>query len=296
MAETFYVQSKIPEGRLCLLSWQKNPGTADGSFVPTSWNVGEKTGLEITENRLDQQLGMGTSPGSTTAQVCGNAVGAYLNSKDLSVEGLDADGQPLPGSPGYKMMVTPEIKFPSKNPIRPFEKPGARLLLSFDLQVPVANDQKKNGSHSYVNPCFVFTDPTTKLKLSYIVATFSNGYRLTKADIRYDEPSHSWMLHTSMAPGQKWLVLEPGSEVFQSTPWTGWKHFAFAITTENMLSALREFSHQKPELPCSTNPGDYVLSSYHLNAEFNFRTAPAELGWSMREAMISLESPAASPQ
>jgi hypothetical protein len=288
IAGKLYVQSRTPDGTLCLISWQKNPATADGLFVPVDWNVGEKTGLEMTESLLERQAGMANRPGATAAQVCGTAVGAYLNSDDLSGSGRDAAGNPLPGSGGYKMMVTPEILFPTKAAIKPFADPMGRLVTSFDLQVPVALDQQKAGSHSYVNPCFVFMDPKTKVKFSYVIVAFSNGYRVVKESIAYDEPSHSWMLHTYMASNQQWMALEPGSEVFQSKPWKGWRHFSFSITPAQVRSALKAFSQQQPAVPCSTNPADYVLQSFHLNAELKYQTAHAELGWSMRDAAISL--------
>ena len=173
-------------------------------------------------------------------------------------------------------------------PIRPFAEPNACLVTAFDLQVPVAVDQRKAGSHSYVNPCFVFVDLKTKLKLSYIIVAFSNGFHVVKESIAFDEPSHSWMLHTYMTDNQQWVTLEAGSEVFQSKPWKGWKHFAFRITAANLQSALNAFRERQPSILCSTNPADYVVQSFHLNAELKYQTAHAELGWSMRNATISL--------
>ena len=288
MAGKLYVQARTPDGMFCLISWQKNPATTDGSFVPVGWNVGEKTGLEIADKLLERQAGMVNRQGGTAAQVCGTAVGAYLNSDDLSGGGRDTEGNPLPGSGGYKMMVTPEIRFSMKPALKPLVDPKASLVVAFDLQVPVALDQQKAGSHSYVNPCFVFVDPKTKLKFSYIIVTFSNGYRISKESIAYDEPSHSWMLHTYMSTNQQWVVLEPGSEVFQSKPWKGWKHFSFSISPTQVRLALDAFRQHQPTLSCSTNPADYVLQSFHLNAELKYQSAHAELGWSMRDATISL--------
>jgi hypothetical protein len=51
------------------------------------------------------------------------------------------------------------------------------------------------------------------------------------------------------------------------------------------LAALRE---QQPETACSTDPADYQLRSFHLNAEITYETAPAELGWSMRQALVTV--------
>jgi len=36
----------------------------------------------------------------------------------------------------------------------------------------------------------------------------------------------------------------------------------------------------------SIDPGDYQLTSFHLNAETHFQNAPSELGWSMRHLGI----------
>ena len=291
IAGHLFVQARKADGALHLVSWQKNPETKDGSFVPVDWNVGAKTGLKLTDRLLERQLGMANRPGATAAQVCGTAVGVYLNSDDLSRGGRDAAGQPLPGSDGYKLMVTPEVLFPLKPAHKPFASPQDRLIVSFDLQVPVAEDEQQAGSHTYVNPCLVFIDPQTKVKFSYIVVTFSKGYRIVKESIAYDGPSHSWMLHTYMSTNQQWVALEPGSAVFQSRPWLGWKHYAFSITQAHVQAALNAFRQRQPEVACSTHPADYVLQSFHLNAELKYQTAHAELGWSLRDAEIAWVRP-----
>jgi len=291
IAGNFFVQARKPDGMLRLICWQKNPETKDGSFVPVDWNVGEKTGLELTERLLERQAGMTNYPGSTAVQVRGTAVGAYLNSDDLSRGGRDAAGHPLPGSDGYKLMVTPEVLFPLKPAHKPFIGPKDCLVVSFDLQVPVAQDEQKAGSHTYVNPCLVFVDPTTKVKFSYIVVTFSKGYRIVKESIAYDGPSHSWMLHTYMSTNQQWVALAPGSEMFQSRPWKGWKHFSFSVTQAHVQAALNAFRERQPEVTCSINPADYVLQSFHLNAELKYQTAHAEMGWSLRDAEIAWVRP-----
>ena len=83
-----------------MISWQKSPFTADGKFVPVDWDPGEKTGLSIPDEqtRTKAQRGMRNAAGSTVCQMYGGTVGAYLNSADLSGKGIDAQGNPLPGS------------------------------------------------------------------------------------------------------------------------------------------------------------------------------------------------------
>ncbi|MCF7847451.1 MAG: hypothetical protein K9M45_01275 [Kiritimatiellales bacterium] len=290
--DRMHVQARVPVGEFAMISWQKNPMTGDGSFVPVDWNVGEKTGLPITENRSAAQRGMKNQSGSTAAQMSGIAVGAYLNSADLSGAGMDAQGCPLPGSGGYKLMVTPQIFFPPAEGEDLLRAPGDKLAVSMDLQIPVAVSAGKKGSIAYVNPVLVFIDPKRKIKISYIVGLFSSWPVKTKPkmveNIAYDTPSHSWMISSRLMPGARWMTIGADSNTYQFLPWMGWKHFSYSITRQNFESALANFRAKQPEIDCSMNPADYRLKSFHLNAELKYQTAPAELGWSMRNASITV--------
>ena len=288
-----YVQARAPVETFAMISWQKNPATADGKFVPGDWNVGEKTGLLIAGNLAEAQRGMRNRAGSTAAQMSGTGVGAYLNSADLSGGGVDAQGYPLPGSGGYKMMVTPQINFSPVQVSHLFRTRGDMLRITMDLQIPVAVCAQKKGSLTYVNPILVFSDPKRKVKISYIVGLFSSWATKKPAkiieNIAYDDPSHSWMIHCNLVPGIRWATMGSDSSSYQALPWKGWKHFSYSITRENFESALHVFREQQPDLDCSTDPADYLLQSFHLNAELTYQTAPTELGWSMRNAMILIE-------
>lgn len=291
--DRMYVQARVPAGTFAMISWQKNPATADGKFIPVDWRVGEKTGLLIGGALANAQRGMYNRPGSTAAQMSGTCVGAYLNSADLSAGGMDAQGFPLPGSGGYKMMVTPQITFSPVQGSNLFRARGDKLTMAMDLQVPVAVCAQKKGSLAYVNPAMVFIDIKTKVRLSYIVDLFSSRTTKTPAKviehIAYDDPSHSWMIQCNLVPGNSWVTMGDDSSVFQISPWTGWKHFSCSITRENFESALKLFREKQSEIDCSTDPADYRLHSFHLNAEITYQTAPAELGWSMRNASLIVE-------
>ena len=58
----------------------------------------------------------------------------------------------------------------------------------------------------------------------------------------------------------------------------------------NAKHAFSALHQARPEVVCSTNPADYVLQFCHLNAEFKYDAARTELGWSMREAKITLQT------
>lgn len=291
--DRLFVQAHPAPGTFNLISWQKNPTTDDGRFVPVDWNVGEKTGLVIATNLSSAQRGMRNERGATAAQMSGTAVGAYLNSADLSGGGQDAGGNPLPGSGGYKMMVTPQFFFPKPQVAGLFQAREDRLKVSMDLQIPVAVSAQKKGSLAYVNPVLVFIDAKRNVKISYTVGMFAtwparNGPKMVE-HIGYDEPSHSWMIHCNLMPGIRWATFESDSSIYQVLPWKGWKHFSYAITWENFAAALKIFREKQPDVNCSTDPADYRLHSFHLNAEITYQIAPAELGWSMRHAEIVFE-------
>jgi hypothetical protein len=288
-----YVQARVPFGEFAMVSWQKSPFNPGGNFLPVRWDAGSKTGLLVTGDRTAAQRGMRDVEGATTAQMSGDAVGAYLNSADLSGSGIDAQGRPLPGSDGFKMMVTPQILFAPEAAASPFIGENGRLNLSLDLQIPVANCAEKKGSLAYVNPVLLLVDPQRGIKISYVVDLFSKrstgNPRKVIQHIAHDGPTKSWMIQCKLVPGNSWVGMGKGSETFQTAPWSGWRHFSCTLTRANVLAALKALREQEPETNCSMDPADYQLKSFHLNAEITFETAPAEMGWSMRRALLTLE-------
>jgi hypothetical protein len=288
-----YVQARVPSGEFAMVGWQKSPFTPDGKFLPAGWDAGAKTGLAVTSDRTLAQRGMRDVAGATTAQMSGDAVGAYLNSADLSGGGTDAQGRPLPGSNGFKMMITPQIKFAPETAVHPFRTENGRLDLSLDLQIPVAECGEKKGSLAYANPVLLLVDPQRGVKISYVVGLFSrrstgNPLKVIQ-HIAHDGPTKSWMIACKLVPDNPWVEIGKDSEVFQTAPWRGWRHFSCTLTRAHVLAALKALREQQPETNCSLDPGDYQLHSFHLNAELTFETAPAELGWSMRHAQLTLE-------
>ena len=233
---------------------------------------------------------MRNAAGSTVCQMYGDTVGAYLNSADLSGEGVDAKGNPLPGSDGYKQMVTPSYMFGPEETIHPWRTPDSRLQVSLDLQIPTAVCAEKKGSLAYANPLLTLVDPKTKLKISWGPMLFSKRSKGDHTEplqnIAYDAPSHSWMIRDRLVPGASWLELAPGSASYQTAPWRGWRHFSWSVSRAHVTAALKAMREQEPQVKVSIDPGDYQLTAFHLNAETHFQTAPAELGWSMRNLRI----------
>jgi hypothetical protein len=239
---------------------------------------------------------MRNATGSTVCQMYGDTVGAYLNSADLSGRGIDANGNPLPGSDGYKQMVTPSYMFGPQETIQAWRTPDSGLQLSLDLQIPTAECAEKKWSLAYVNPLLTLVDAKTRLKISCGPMLFSERSRgdatrpLQHIAYDYDAPSHSWMIRDRLVPGASWLELAPGSAAYQTATWRGWRHFSWSVSRAHAAAALKAMREQEPRVKVSVDPGDYQLTAFHLNAETHFQIAPAELGWSMRNLRIAVTS------
>lgn len=264
-----------------MVLWQPNPNRADGTLVPVDWKAGDKTGFYPSAPLDKHQAGFRNAPGVSVLQIDGNTVGAYLNSADLPE-----------GSHNFKMMMTPELSVAPAAQVHPFAQGGRAILVSLDLQVPTAADGHNPGSLTYVSADLMFVDRTRGTKISYGCNLFFNGHAHREAGghIRLDEDSQNMMINSVVGLDNAWLVAQPGSAVSQSEPWRGWKTFRFAITEKNFDAALAAFAQKDPGTKVSITPADYAFAKFHLNAELNFRAAPAELGWSMRNAKIVVEN------
>ena len=87
-----------------------------------------------------KQWGYRDKVGTTTVQIDGDVIGAYLNSADLkdgSDHGMD------------KMMITPAWQPAVEARVKPFAEAGMALVESLELQIPTAVDANKPGNFTY---------------------------------------------------------------------------------------------------------------------------------------------------
>jgi len=266
-------QGTRPKGEFSLVLWQVDPFTSNGELVPTSWDAGSETGF-TPSTTLNTELGFQDKPGTTTAQMSGDVVGAYLNSQDL------------PSSPvGQKMMITPEYIFVSGSEPVPFASSTAVLSSSMDVQIPVAV-----GSDTYVNVDFLFVDPNGT-HVSYGIKLFHNGVANPTVSTGYDPPTNGYIIDPPLGSDQRFVSVASGSALSTGTPWTGWQHFEWSISQSQFAAALNYLAAAFPAAAISADPTHYVLTELHLNAEFHFQPDPAELGWSMRGWTVSSTTP-----
>lgn len=272
-----------------LLFWERNPLTPNGDLVPTDWPAWERTGFRPSEPLMRHQLAIRNAPDASTVQAEGRTVGVYLNSRDLTEV-----------SEGHQMMITPAFREPRDAMVFPFARAGTMLVTTFDLQVPTAVDTYRPGSATYVVSDLQLEDRASHTRISYGTALFHHrpspvrlpgAARLHEAEVGvFDKGSKSYQIGNPLAPDSRLVRILPGSDVFQTQPWRGWRHFAMAISPENFQIGLIALHAQRPDFKGSTNPADYILVGWHLNAELQYATGPAELGWSMRDARITLVS------
>jgi len=253
-----------PKGVFTLVLWQPNRYLSDGLLVPTGWDAGTDTGF-TPPTAMAAQLGFQNKPGTSTAQMEADAVGAYINSRDLQQSSAD-----------QKMMITPQFTFPSGAQPMPFASPQSSLNGSLDLQIPTAE-----GSDVYVVADMLF-EGLNGVRISFGVAIFRNGGAPSVVGSGYDSPSNTYMLNSPLGVDQRFVTRASESDAATGTPWSGWRHFEWSISEDQFVSGLQYLNAKFPTAVTSTDPTHYVLAQIHLNAEFHTKGQPAELGWSMR--------------
>ena len=257
-------QGGLPTGSWDLVVLQKDPFTSTGRLVPTSWNVGAKTGF-VPSSPSTAQLGFRNQIGTSTAQMEGDTVGAYLDSKDLPTT-----------LSRQKMMITPQYRFPAGATPVPFAHSTSVLNAEMDLQVPFAV-----GRDTYVNADLLFVDPNG-VRISYNVKLFRNGAHAATLGSSYNEIDNAYMINCPLGTDTHFVTRASTSGSSTGATWVGWRHFQWSIDQAQFVAAINRLAAQYPDKVRITDPTQYVLAGIHLNAEFHYSPDPAELGWSMR--------------
>jgi hypothetical protein len=248
-----------------MVLWQPNRFQPGGELVATGWDAGSMTGFTPAAPATTAQLGFQNVASTSTAQMQGDTVGAYINSNDLP-----------PSTSDQKMMITPEFIFaPGSQPV-PFANANSSLNGELDLQVPSAD-----GTDAYVVADLLFED-ASGLRISYGISIFHNGGVSSVAGTGYDSPSNSYMLNSPLGVDERFVTPDASSATATGTPWLGWRHFQWSVTYAQFVSALQQLAAAYPGIVTSTDPTGYLLAEVHLNAEFHDKGEAASLGWSMR--------------
>jgi hypothetical protein len=267
-----------PIGIFKLVLLQTNPFMTNGELVPTAWNASSETGFAPSDPMSDQ-LGFQNTPGTSTAQMDGDTVGVYINSKDVPNSPVDpgnTDGGcgHVTGPAVQKMMITPQYIWASGTQPVPFASSTAVLSGSMNLQIPTASGA------AYVVLDLLFEGPNG-VRISYGIEIFHKGLTNPVLSCGYDVPSHSYKLDSPLGVDEQYVSMAANSTSYTAVPWLGWQSFGWSISQSQFSAALQFLAQQFPAAVQDVDSTQYTLAEVHLNAEINFLPGPADLGWSM---------------
>ena len=266
-----------------LIFWQGNPFQANGELVPSTWDARSKTGLDVGDDP-NAQFSLRASGQSSTVQIRGRAVGAYLDSADLVNSRFRVDPA---------MMITPGIDLPDQK-LFPFADPNQKLYQSLNLRIPTAVSQSRPHNTVYVVSDFLFIDRTTGTKLTYEVGLFHQNPHappltwegLIKTEVGlFDTGTHSYQVGSPLSPLARLNEPVEGSALYSTLPWRDERYVAFTISWQNFKTGLESLK-AKGAYNGSMDPADYALRQWHLNAEMQYDQVPTQLGWSLSDAKI----------
>lgn len=257
--------------------------------VPTDWPAGSRTGFFPPGAPLTNwQIGIlkpgGNASQNEVTQGEGDTIGAYITSAAFPYR-----------THLNKVMVAPQYTFDVTKPIFPFSTPGSLLTTNFDLQVPYAHNDPRNPSNhpfvvSDITLAEVARDGTLFNRVVLHAGAFSAGQGGDNEGINYDPATSSVLICAVIKPDSIYLTQLSGSATFSGSPWTGFRHFGFTQGTAQFAGGLSEAHKLYPAL--STDPADYVLLEWHLNAELTYDlrdlNLPIDMGWSMRGLRVDL--------
>ncbi len=269
IAKNFFVahvtKQGLPTGVWDLVALQPNPDTSTHALVPTSWDAGSKTGF-VPTSPSTAQLGFRNEAGTSTAQMEGDTVGAYINSADLPTTRSN-----------QLMMISPQYKYQVGLSPVPFASSASVLNGEMDLQIPTAV-----GKKTYVSADLSFVN-ASGMRICFSVNVFHNEVRreLVLA-ANYNAAENVYVLDVPLQASEQFITVVHGSSVATGIPWLGYRHFQWTINETQFVAALKYLAEKFPGKINSTDPTQYVFDEVHLNAEFSYSPAPAELGWSMQ--------------
>ena len=272
----FCIRCNPTPGHFAIVQWEANAAAGATGDVPMSWPLGTVTGLYPLGDLAKAQIGLRSNARASGAQIAGDAVGAFIDSADLPDGSLDS-----------KFIITPSIEFSPW--VKVFNSPNKTesIGVSFDLQVPVAVDQRRPQSSTYVVSDLMFHDTASNSNLYLNVIIFKNGVAGPANFVFFDQPTSTNAAVGSLTKTSSFMTPSDNSQLFQSNPWTGWRHFSYTVSKKNLEAAIDSVKARFPTVKMSSDPITWELRQWHLNAELLFRDGPARMGWSMRHLTIS---------
>ena len=257
VANILFVNSLNPSGGFGVSQWFANPnGPSD---VVVNWNVGDFTGF-YPANKSTAQLGVSNaSYGSTAVQAEGGTIGLMIHTQSAETATTN---------PATIFAIVPGANLN----VYPFANPDQLLIYSMELQVFGAYNQAPGIG--YAGQYFFFADHTSNKGFWYgnVVYDPRGMQEAVMFDGAYngDTPGTSSPIILSVAGLQnaQYSTALDGAGI-QTSTWTGFKKFTFAISPANLKNAIAAVKRQYPNQysNLSDDPVNYYLTSFNFDPE-----------------------------
>jgi hypothetical protein len=279
IANSLFVGINSPNGQFGIVQWPANPvGRGD---VPVTWNVGDFTGFYPTD-LASSQRGVSSTYGTTAVQEEAGTIGILIDSNSLKTAKMGS-GTLLP-------VLAQENFTPANQPV-PFADPTKALVYSLDAQIPTAQADNVTA-FAYATMYFDFHDTASGLNFWLGAQVFdSRGASMAHEMVNYDGSTHQAIVASVVGIDGHYATAVAGSSGFQSTPWTGYKHFDFAVTATDMSNAIASVKARFPQqyAALSSDPSHFTISEFNFNPEIAYYGGAGEIGVSFKNINIQLE-------
>ena len=175
----------------------------------------------------------------------------------------------------------------------PFADPSVQALIaSVDLQVPTMQSPGSGDSvtSGQIVLYFNLTDTKTFRTMAIGMEIFDSRGP-SPLDIGIDNgPGGTGALYLVQPAGQPspYEVVVPGTDGFESVPWTGERQFALEITPGTLSQLISVINaNAAPGEQFSTNPADYQLSNVSVDAELEYFGQPNSISFSISNLLIA---------
>src|SRR5262249_2457667 len=157
-------------------------------------------------------------------------------------------------------------------------------------QVPTV-EADNSRSYAYAGMYLEFHDKASGLNFWYGAAFFDHRANVADEFIGYEPSTNSGIVAAVVGANGQFSTSLAGSSGFQSTAWTGFKHFEFAITATDMKHAIAALKARFPAkyAGLSKNPSHYTITEVNVTPEVATFGKPGEIGLSIQNMNVSLE-------
>lgn len=227
-------------------------GTGDMSRFVANWSVGDKTGFYPERNYRSTQRGIPNGTYGTSAV----QMEAFTAGMHLQAVAGDRAGAFQFAQLYYDFQLPPHPWDTGLNP---------RLCMDYDLTV--SQSAAPEGSINYAYALIHIEDSLSEQGLWFLVTFYDS-----RPDIIGRGDSMAWWdeadapIFYAYFGSEGYTSLMPESASATSETWTDWRYFGFCMSTQQLLSAIRN-ANQTYGLTLPETVSTYTLSAFGVGPE-----------------------------